>query len=421
MALNQKEKVFYGWYIIGAAFIILFFNAGARYSIGVIFKPVISEFGWSRSSLSLSFFINMTVYALSLTLIGKTYDRFGPKWVIIISTLFVSAGFIGISFISNFWHLLIFYGIIGAIGIGGTSVPIFSALTSKWFKEKRGLAISLALAGNSIGQFVLIPLLTKLVSDIGWRTSFFLIALLMLVINILLSLWIIKGDPKDLGITPYGTNGPENQTLKEAPDRLDPIDKDLNLPDAMRTSSFWLYTAVMLVCGSGDFFISTHLIPFATDYGVSPTSAGNMLALMGLMSFVGIMVAGPVSDRIGNKKPLIATFALRVFLFLLIILYKNNLSMYIFSLLFGFTFLITAPLTPTLIGRLYGLSHVGVLSGFITTIHHLAGGFWAYMGGIFFDRTGSYQIMFILSMIMALIATPCCLSIREQSYKKLAS
>jgi predicted MFS family arabinose efflux permease len=185
----------------------------------------------------------------------------------------------------------------------------------------------------------------------------------------------------------------------------------------MRTSSFWFFLIVMCICGSGDFLVATHLIPLVTDYGVSPTTGGHMLAWYGLMSLAGILVAGPASDVVGTKVPIVLTFLLRVFIFLLILKYQNFTSFYIFALAFGFTHLITAPLTPILVGRLYGLSHVGLIAGFITTIHHLAGGFWAYMGGVIFDRTGSYRLAFILSTIMALVAFFSSMLITERRHQ----
>jgi predicted MFS family arabinose efflux permease len=154
-----------------------------------------------------------------------------------------------------------------------------------------------------------------------------------------------------------------------------------------------------------------------TDYDISPTTAGNMLAWYGLMSLAGVLVAGPASDLIGNKIPIALTFLMRFVLFLLILRYQNLASFYIFALAFGFTHLITAPLTPTLMGRLYGFSHVGLLSGFITTIHHLGGGFWAYAGGLIFDKTGSYQLAFILSAIMALGAVFSSIFIKEERHQ----
>jgi MFS family permease len=139
-----------------------------------------------------------------------------------------------------------------------------------------------------------------------------------------------------------------------------------------------------------------------------------MLAWFGLLSMGGILIAGPVSDRTGNKMPIALSFALRLMLFILILSHQNLYTFYIFAVMFGFTFLITAPLTTTLIGRLYGFSHIGLISGFITMIHHMGGGLWAYIGGWSFDKTGSYQWSFIVSAVMAGVAMICTLMIKEK-------
>jgi predicted MFS family arabinose efflux permease len=170
----------------------------------------------------------------------------------------------------------------------------------------------------------------------------------------------------------------------------------------------------MFICGSGDFMVAAHLVPFVTDHGVSAITAANMMAWFGLLSMGGILVAGPASDLIGNKIPIALTFVVRLILFLMITKYPHPISFYIFAAGFGFTLMITAPLTTTLSGRLYGFSHVGLISGFITTIHHLGGGFWAFVGGVLFDRTGSYQITFIFSAALAVIAIIGSLAIKEK-------
>jgi predicted MFS family arabinose efflux permease len=311
-------------------------------------------------------------------------------------------------------HFLVFYGIVAAMGLGGTTVPIFAALMSKWFERRRGLTISLALSGNCLGQFALVPLFTTLITDCGWRPSHFWIGLMMLVLNLSLTFLVIRGDPEDLSVVPYGgkaeiANPPSLGAAEDGP----PV-KDMGLREAMRTSSFWLFVVFMFVCGSGDFLVTTHLIPMVTDYGIPTVTASNMLAWFGLLSLAGILVAGPASDLIGDKIPIALTFLLRVFAFLLVIAYQSQVSFYVFALIFGFTFLVTAPLTPTLVGRLYGFSHVGVLSGFITTIHHLGGGFAAWGGGILFDLTGSYQTVLIISAVMAAIAVVSAMLIRQR-------
>jgi MFS family permease len=413
----HKPRIFYGWYVLAASFVIVFLTSGARFSIGVVFKPVMVEFGWDRGFISLAFFLNMTIYALSIIVAGRAYDRYGPKWVIIISNIFLSSGFISLAYIDSSFEFFIFYGILAALGMGGTTVPLFAALTSKWFEKGRGLAVSLGLAGSCIGQFVLVPVLTILVMRYGWRVSYFCLGLTMLVIIMALVFWLIKGDPIDLGLQPWGhQNGAVLQAATaQRPTALEL--RDLGLIDAMKTYSFWLFLTFMLICGSGDFMVATHLIPMVTDYDIPPATAGNMLAWLGLMSLAGILIAGPVSDKIGTKIPIAVTFLIRFVLFLLFLNDQSTISFYIFACSFGFTFLVTAPLTVILVGRLYGFSHIGLIAGFITTVHHIGGGCWTYAAGEIFDRTGSYSMVFILSAIMAFVAVLCTLLIKEKRHQ----
>jgi MFS family permease len=411
---SPRFRIYYGWYILFACFFLLFFQAGARFSFGIMFKPMIVQFGWDRASISLAFFLNMIFFALTLSIAGRLYDRYGPKWVIVVSTLFLSAGYSCISFIDTLWELHFYYGILAAIGTGGASVPLIAAMISKWFKKNRGLAISLALSGNCIGQFVLVPLFSDVVLDYGWRASYLFTGLIILVVNTTLVLSVIKGAPEDPGLKSCPHKNPPDamQTNRSHVSASGTI--DLTLKEAMKTSSFWLFLIVMFVCGSGDFLVTTHLVPMVTDFNISPAVAADMLGWFGLLSMGGMLVAGPASDRIGSKIPIALTFMLRLVLFVLILHYQNLLTFYIFATAFGFTFLITAPLTTTLVGKLYGFSHLGLISGFITMVHHLGGGLWAYLGGLIFDKTGSYYWSFIISAGMAGIAVVCTFLIKER-------
>jgi MFS family permease len=410
---TPKSSIFYGWYVLGASFLILFLSSGARFTIGVMIKPMIAEFGWSRSAISFAVFLNMAVYAISVIAVGKLYDRYGPKWVIVTSSILFSAGTMLMSAMTSLWQFLVLYGFLSAAGLGGTTVPLFAALMSKWFEKRRGLAISLGLSGNCFGQFALIPLFTYMLVEYGWRLCNLSIGLASFFVNIALALLVIKGDPETFGLEPYGHAPIQQGAENGGPDAGAKHTPDLGLGEAMKTYSFWLFVVVMFVCGSGDFMVTTHLVPLVTDHGISTTTGGHMLAWFGLLSLGGILVAGPASDLIGDKIPIALTFFLRVFLFLLILKYQGLVSFYVFSLAFGFTFLVTAPLTPTLVGRLYGFSHVGVISGFITTIHHFGGGLWAYLAGVLYDRTGNYDLVFELSAFMALVAVVCALLIKQ--------
>jgi MFS family permease len=424
---NSRSIVSYGWYVLAASFAILFVNAGARLMIGVFEKPVTAEFGWSRGQFSAVVFVNTAMLAVSMVVTGHLYDRFGPRWVILASSLLFSGGLLLTAVMDGLWQFFLFYGVIAGAGLGGVAAPIFGAIVSHWFERARGTAISLAMSGSSLGQFALVPLFTMYYLDAGWRSTMAWMGLLTLVVNVALALLVLRGDPDDLGKEPYGQ---VSGAVSGAPAEVDEVTggeavivvhphiplqepRSLGLREAMRTRSFWLFTVAMFVCGAGDFLLTTHLVAMATDYGVPTSTAVAMLAGFGLLSLGGILLAGPASDLIGDKIPIAVAFALRVAVFVLIVRYQAEWAFWVLALGFGFTFLVTAPLTTTLMGRLYGFASIGLLSGFVTTVHHFGGGVWALLGGVVYDATGAYTSAMALSAVASAAALVCTLLIRE--------
>ncbi|RLA83449.1 MAG: hypothetical protein DRG31_06150 [Deltaproteobacteria bacterium] len=399
------KRLHYAWCIVLASFLVLFFNSGARYAFGVVFKPIIAEFGWQRGPLSGIFAINMAVFALALLLVGKLYDKYGPRGVLLVSTLLLSGGFVGTSQAKSFGSFLFFYGVLSAFGFAGTAVPLVSTLVSKWFESKKGLAVSLALSGGSLGQFVLVPAVGLLTEALGWREAFLFLGGAVLVVNLTLVLWVIKGDPHQMGIAPYG----RKEGVRSG------SSGDLTLGQALRTPSLWFFMAMMFICGGGDFFSTTHLVPMATDYGMPPVEASTLLGWYGLMSLLGLLVAGPVSDAMGCRVPIMVTFAIRVAMFLFLYLFKGTLGFYTFGLVFGFTHFVTAPLTPVLATKMYGTVNLGAVTGLINTVHFLGGSLMAYLGGVFFDAFGNYQGALFLMALLSGIAILSTYFIKEVS------
>lgn len=425
---SKRSLVSYGWYVLAASFVILFVNAGARLMIGVFEKPIIAEFGWSRGAFSAVVFVNTAMLAVSIVVTGHLYDRFGPRWVLLVSTLLFSGGLMLTAGMTSMWQFALFFGVVAGSGLGGVAAPIFGAIVSHWFERARGTAISMAMAGTSLGQFALVPLFTMYYLDQGWRSTMFWMGLLTLVVNVVLVLVVLRGDPADLGKEPYGHLAAGREGSRPIVDEVSageavivvhprpPAEaepRSLGLNEAMRTGSFWLFTAAMFVCGAGDFLLTTHLVAMATDYGVPTSTAVAMLAWFGLLSLGGILLAGPASDLIGNKAPIAVTFALRVAVFALVVRYQTTWAFWVLALGFGFTFLVTAPLATTLMGRLYGFASIGLLSGFVTTVHHLGGGAWAYLGGAVYDATGGYTAAMLMSAVASAAALVCTLLIRE--------
>jgi len=440
---DRTHRVFYGWYVVAASFAILFLTGSGSSMIGVMIKPMGADFGWSRTSISSAIFVNMAVYAVSIIVTGRLYDRFGPKWVIACSTVLFAAGFALMATMDSLWQFLLYYGVIAAAGLGGTTVPLFGSLMGRWFDRWKGLAASLALAGNCLGQFLLIPVFSDLIDGSGWRVTSLWIAGLCGVVGLVLTFTVIRGDPGQLGLKPFGADGSERRAEEPARMAASAVEprraeaaagvsiesgaasaapaaaagpRDLTLLEAMRTRALWLYAFVMFVCGSGDYFVSTHLVPMVTDYGISTSVAASMFAWLSLISLAGILVAGPASDAIGYKIPIAVTFALRVVVFAILLKYQGIVPFWVFSVSFGFTLLVTAPLTPMLVRTLYGVTHIGFISGFITTVHMVGGGLWAYLAGIIFDNTGDYRLAFWISLGFAAAATVAMLLIREERH-----
>ena len=419
-----RPRIFYGWYVLAASFALLFVNAGPHSIFGLLVKPMQAEFDWSRGEVTSAAFLNLVVYAASLLVTGRLYDRWGPKWVIAGSALFVTLGYSLMATIHSLWQLILCYGVLAGAGLGGTSVALFGSMMGRWFEKRRGLAISLALAGYPIGQFVLLPLLSDAVLIDGWRSTCLWLAVVTLIVNLVLALWVVRGDPAKLKMLPYGS-GTDSRTVEHATPTTKQVTDapgdtalahDLTLAQAMRTRSLWLFTAVMFVCGAGDFLLVNHIVAMVSDHGVSEAMGASMLAWAGLLGLAGMLLAGPVADAVGNKLPVAATFAVRTILFSMLLFTKGTTVFWVFALGLGFTLPITAPILPALVSKLYGIRHIGFICGFVTTIHMLGGGVWSYMGGVIFDRTHGYDLVMLLSAVTSALAVVCTLLIRDERH-----
>jgi len=259
--------------------------------------------------------------------------------------------------------------------------------------RRAGLANAVATAGMSAGQLVVIATLAAVLVTMRWPTVYLLLGLAHLILVPLLFAAVPKSTP--------------------AQARAARPDEGLGVRDAARTRQFWLLLAVYAVCGFDDFFVSTHVVAFAQDRGVDAFLAGNLLALMGLTGLIGVIAAGAVSDRVGPMWPTAASFAARVAVFALVMVDQSPLSVAIYALVFGATFMVTAPLTAVFVSQSFGTRHLGALTGLITMVHHICGGLGAYLGAAVFDATGTYDIAFATMFAASLVALLLTLLLRQ--------
>jgi predicted MFS family arabinose efflux permease len=178
----------------------------------------------------------------------------------------------------------------------------------------------------------------------------------------------------------------------------------MTLREGARTKQFWLLIGIYAVCGFDDFFVTTHVVAFAQDRGLNAFLAGNLLALMGVTGLIGVLAAGGWGDKTGPIAPTAASFVARVAVFGLVAVDQSQLSVMIFALVFGVTFLITAPMTVLFVRDSFGTRNLGAITGIITMIHHMCGGLGAWLGAAVFDGTGAYDAVFITMCAVSLAA-----------------
>ena len=391
----------YSWLILGAGFSILFFSGGSRFAFGLMLKPMSEDLDVSRSTLSLAVTMFMVVSALAMPFVGRLVDRWSLKGAIAIGVLISAAGLALMGQVQSPWQVFLVYGVIYALGNSGTSIAPVVVMVSQWFIERRGVATSMAVSGNAIGQLVIVAALASALAAIGWRTSYTVLAVANIAILLPLTLLVVRPGPP-----------PETQVAPSAPGG-NPAPQPLTLRQALTSGPFLLLVAIYAICGIQDFFIATHIVAFAQDQGVDDVLAGNLLALMGVMGLVGVFAAGVMADAYGAAKPTALCFLMRIGIFILILPMQNTPFILIFGLLYGFTFLITAPLTVVFLGNIYGPNRLGTLTGTVSMIHQIAGGVGALAGGWIFDLRGSYDAAFVLMLALSIIATALTLMVRE--------
>ena len=208
---GTKPGFFYG-YIVGIlAFLIMMASIGSHTSFGVFFKPLLTEFGWTRAMTSGAFSLSMIVGGLLGILVGGLTDRFGPRIVLTFCGLFLGLGYLLMSQASVLWQLYLFYGIIG-IGMAGAWVPLVST-TARWFVKRRGMMTGFVVAGQGIGTLIAPPVANQLISVYGWRTSYIILGVTVFIV-IVLAAQYMRRDPEQKGLVPYGQNGSEKCTLQ---------------------------------------------------------------------------------------------------------------------------------------------------------------------------------------------------------------
>lgn len=435
------RRINYAWIIVATGFTVLFFSSGSRFAFGLLLKPMSEDLELSRSALSLAATCFMIVGAVTMPFVGGLVDRFSVRAVIAIAVVIASVGIGLMGLAQTQWQVLLLYGIIFAIGNGGSSVGPIGVMISRWFERGRGAATSAAMSGNAIGQLIIITVLATTLTGADWRYGYIALGIVSFVIVVPLVIAFARpapetpsplmgegrdggenstpGEPADNIPSPSGGRlgrGPDNPVRSEPAETPAPPSETAALParTIFTSRQLWILLVVYAICGFQDFFVATHVVAFAQDKGLTAAFSGTLYAFMGLLGLFGVMSAGILADRFSSALPTALCFIGRIACFTLIIVSQSTIAIVVFALLYGFTFLITAPLTITFAGSMFGAPRLGMMSGIINMVHHIAGGLGALIGGIVFDARGSYDLAFILMLALAVIASALTFTIRER-------
>ena len=376
--------------VLVGAFVVLLFNAGQRFSIGLFLKPMVDDLGWTRSTLSLAVTAFLVISALGLPFAGRFVDVFGAAPVLGVSAVVAGIATALMAFIDLPWQAFVLYGVIFAIGSAGTSIAPVSVLVSQWFPDRVGLASSVAISGMGVGQVTIITVLSANLADIGWRNGFWWLGATSVIVVVPIVVAVARLSPG-------------RSTVSAATGPI-PTEGVTTVWAALKTRPLWILFGFYAFCGMQDFLVATHIVAFSLDQNLAPSLAGNLLAFMGLAGLVGVLVTGFVTDRKGPIPPTMACFALRVVLFAMVIFSKSPIAIGVFAMLYGLTFWITAPLTVVFVRDIYGTAMLGTLAGMVTMVHHAFGGIGAYVGAYSFDLTGSYDSGFAFMVLTSAVA-----------------
>jgi MFS family permease len=405
-----NKKIFWGWYIVMGAFLVMGINYGARYCFGVFLKPMTVEFGWSRSVTALAATINMLVYSFGAIFVGRMLDRVAPRWIMTIGATIAAGGYILTGFINTPIGFYITYGLMVGLGATGMGVVACTSSVGKWFVKKRGMAIGITSMGISFGTVALTPLAGYVSSAFSWRVGLIALGAFTFTVGIIISQTLMrKTNPEAYGLLPDG----DTIAIPHQPPSVTPVQRIPTLT-IFQDSRFWTLAIcqglAVMVCMS----VFMHQVAYATDNGIGLMAAAISLAAVSMTGFIGQFFFGWLSDHL--KDPKYASFLGTVLLLIGMILLINAKSisqLYIYALIYGFGYGSLAPVVPIIAANRFGRHILGSIYGFLTFFIGIGGSIGPILGGIIYDYFGSYHYLWVINIIVL-----SCISVAILTMKK---
>jgi len=384
------------WWVAAAIAGAILISAGTRVAPGVFLPLLTNEFGWSRESLGLSVAIGLILYGLAGPFVGTLINRIGTRNTAIIGLVLIAvSAYVGTT-VTNELQFAIWWGAVSGLGTGIVGGVLGAAVAMRWFVARRGLVQGMFGAATSAGQLLFVPVLALVGAASGWRFASILLAVITVILIIPVIL-LVRTDPADVGLSPYGGEAPPANAVHT---------EQGVMRRALRHPDFWLLATTFFICGAtSNGLIGTHLMAHALEHGFTTDVAAGVLALMGTMNFVGTLASGWLTDRYSPRLLLAIYYGFRGISLLFLPFVHDPFQLSVFAILFGLDYIATVPPTVALTGEVFGARNVGLVYGWIFFAHQMGAALAAWLGGVIRDTTGDYLLAFFLAGVTAVIGS----------------
>jgi len=368
-----------GWRVVAAAYfgVMVGFGSLLVFTFGIFLKPLSAEFGWSRESISAAFGFAALTIAVCSPPLGHLLDRFGPRKIILPCMAVFGVAFASLSLLtSNLAQLYATFVVIGVVGNGTTQMG-YSRAVSTWFDRRRGLALSLVMAGVGTGAMLFPPLAQRLIAGYGWRAAYAALGGTILLFGIPLTALFVREKPRERSTAHQALEG-------------------IAVRAGLRSRAFWIIVATLFLGSMSVNGAITHLSPLLTDRGVSAATAALAASALGLASFCGRLITGYLLDRFFAPRVGLCMLVGTATGILLLATARSAPLGLLSAALIGFGLGAEADITPYLLTRYFGLRSFSTLYGFTWTAYAIAGAIGPVVMGRAYDVTRSYTALLIL-------------------------
>nr|WP_026682109.1 MFS transporter [Priestia megaterium] len=392
----MKIKFHYGWIIVFVTFLTFLAVQGVRLSFGAFVEPWESEFSMDRGTISLISTLSFIVYGLSQPIIGRLVDKLGARIILSFSTFLVGISILLTSFVHHPWQLFFLYGIMVSLGVGGASNVAATVVVTNWFNEKRGLAFGIMEAGFGAGQMFLVPGSLMLIHWFNWKMTVIILGAFLIFVVFPIVLLILRNHPKEKGLSPIG-----GEVIEEDIDAKKALNTNLSIWQVFLKREFWFLILPFAICGfTTTGLMDTHLIPFSHDHGFSTSVTSAAISILAGFNILGILISGVVADRWSSRKMLFFLYVVRAISICILLYSYNSGLLLVFAVLFGLVDFATVAPTQLLATQYFKEYSIGFILGWLFLSHQIGSALGAYLPGLFYSETGSYNISFYLSIVI---------------------